>query len=46
MQLGAATEDEPYNPEFNIVDRVIAERAQADDLPPLFLVKWRLVGQP
>jgi hypothetical protein len=38
---GAATEDEPYNPEFNIVDRVIAERAQADDLPPLFLVKWR-----
>ena len=29
---GAATEDEPFNPEFNIVDRVIAERPQADDL--------------
>ena len=27
----AATEDEPYNPDFNIVDRVIAERTQADD---------------
>ena len=30
---GAATEDEPFNPEFNIVDRVIAERPQADELP-------------
>ena len=30
---GAATEEEPFNPEFNIVDRVIAERPQADDLP-------------
>ena len=38
---GAATEEEPYNPDFNIVDRIVAERPQQDDLPPLFLVKWR-----
>ncbi|KAL1514522.1 hypothetical protein AB1Y20_003620 [Prymnesium parvum] len=39
---GARTEDEPYNPDFNIVERVIAEQSSGDDdTPPLFLVKWR-----
>ena len=38
---GAVTEEEPYNPEYNIVDRIIGEREQGEDLPPLFLVKWK-----
>lgn len=38
---GARTEEEPYNPDFEIPERVIAEESGADDLPPRFLVKWR-----
>ena len=38
---GAQSEDEPYNPDFNIVERVIADEKSVDDTPPLFLVKWR-----
>ena len=38
----ARTEDEPFNPDFEAVERVIAVMTQEeDDLPPKYLVKWR-----
>ena len=39
---GGRTEEEPYNPEFEQLERVIAVMTQEeDDLPPKYLVKWR-----
>jgi hypothetical protein len=35
------SEEEPYNPDFDVVERVIAFEPQEDDLPPRYLVKWR-----
>lgn len=43
----ARTDEEPYNPDFEIVERIVAEASSdqippyGDDLPPRFLVKWR-----
>ena len=34
------SEDEPYNPDFEVVERVIGMQPR-EDLPPLYLVKWR-----
>ena len=35
-----AASEEPYNPEFGQVERIIASRKCQGDLPPHFLVKW------
>ena len=38
---GGPSEDEPYNPDFNDVERVVGMQPQTEDLPPVYLVKWR-----
>ena len=39
--VGGPSEDEPYNPDFNDVERVVGMQPQTEDLPPVYLVKWR-----
>ena len=39
--VGGRTEDEPYNPDFEVVERVIAVAPEDEDLPPRYLVKWK-----
>ena len=38
---GEKEDEEAFNPDFNQVERVIAQDAPKEDLPPRFLVKWR-----
>lgn len=38
---GGKSEDEPFNADFSVVERVIGTASTAEDVPPLFLVKWR-----
>jgi chromodomain-helicase-DNA-binding protein 7 len=44
---GARTDEEPYNPDFEVVERIVCQAASeavpphSEDLPPRYLVKWR-----
>ena len=40
LALTPRSDDEAFNPEFLVVERVIGMQSMADDIPPSYLVKW------
>ena len=41
-EAGARLDDgQPYNPDFNSVERILAMQNSEEDTPPSFLVKWK-----